>query len=124
MENIEKKAPTYSFAHLGINPTEDAGCADIVELFAKAFGFPSFDVGNSVIVAGPLELPKSPGPGRNGHIGIETDDVDAAMEDLAAKGFHFEESTLTRLPDGTACSVYLTEPFAGFAVHLLRKRQR
>lgn len=113
---------SYRFAHVGINPVPGQGMEDGAAFFSGAFGFPSFDVGTSVIVAGPMELLKAPGPGRNGHLGIETEDVEEAIRDLAEKGFSIEESTLTYRSDGLIQSVYLKEEFCGFAVHLLRKR--
>lgn len=117
-----KEKVRYTFAHLGINPDSATACAETVAQLGRAFGFPSADVGASVIVAGPLEVLKRPGPGGKGHLGIETDQMDAAMEDLMEKGFHFDESTMVRDVGGELQSVYLQEEIAGFAIHLLHKR--
>lgn len=115
-------AVEYSFAHVGLH-CEDAGhCAAAVEAFQKAFGFPAFDVGNSVIVAGPMELTKLLPNAAVGHIGIACPDVAEAIEDLKDKGFAVDESTIQTMPDGRIQSVYLRDTFGGFACHLLQKR--
>ncbi len=115
-------AVEYSFAHVGLHCQDPEGCSAAVEAFQKAFGFPSFDVGSSVIVAGPMELTKAPMRGTAGHIGIACSDVSEAIEDLKAKGFAIDESTLQTMPDGRIQSVYLRDTFGGFACHLLQKR--
>lgn len=121
MQKETKKAPSYTFSHLGMNMSSEASCMETREQFKKAFDFPSIDTGKSVIVEGSLELLKKAESGKYGHIGIETDNIEAAMDDLASKGVHFDETTLVRRTDGVIQSVYLRERFGGFAVHLPRK---
>ena len=110
----------YSFAHMGIHNEDPEKCDEAVEKFKRAFNFASFDLGKSVIVAGPLELTKAPMRGTLGHIGIECPDVDEAIEDLEKKGFSIDKSTLHYTSDGHIQSVYLQDTFGGFACHLLR----
>lgn len=113
----------YSFAHMGIHNENPEKCDEAVEKFKRAFNFASFDLGQSVIVAGPLELTKGPIRGTLGHIGIECSDVDEAIEDLQEKGFYVDESTLQYTSDGHIQSVYLQDTFGGFACHLLRSHE-
>ena len=76
-----------------------------------------------MIVAGPMELTKTPLRSAAGHIGIACTDVALAIEDLKEKGFAIDESTLQYGPDGKLRSVYLQDTFCGFACHLLQKRR-
>lgn len=115
---------TYSFAHMGIHCNDSDACADTVARMQEVFGFPAYDIGSSVIVAGPMELTKKPLRGTAGHIGIECPDVEEAIRDLREKGVEVDESTIQYTPDGKVQSVYLQETFGGFACHLLRKRDR
>lgn len=112
----------YAFAHMGIHNGDVPGCETVVNLLQNAFGFPSFDIGSSVIVAGPLEVTKSNPYGCCGHIGIETASVARAMDDLISKGFTLKEETIQHMPDGRLQSVYLSLRIGDFAVHLLQKR--
>lgn len=117
-------AVEYSFAHVGLHCADAGECTAAVKAFQKAFGFPSFDVGNSVIVAGPMELTKSSPNAAAGHIGIACSDVAEAIEDLKGKGFAVDESTVQTAPDGHIQSVYLRDTFGGFACHLLQQREK
>ena len=113
----------YTFAHMGIHCNSEEDCKAGVAAFQTVFGFPIFDIGNSVIVAGPMELTKTPLRSAAGHIGIACTDVALAIEDLKEKGFAIDESTLQYGPDGKLRSVYLQDTFCGFACHLLQKRR-
>lgn len=113
---------TYKFAHVGINSENAAEAADTVQRLAQMFGLPSFDVGSSVIVGGPIEIVKSAARGRNGHIGIEVSDMILAMQDLHQKGVELDDSSLQISPDGTPVSIYLKQEIGGFAFHLLQSR--
>ncbi|MCM1193881.1 MAG: VOC family protein [Lachnospiraceae bacterium] len=112
----------YSFAHVGLHCDDEAECMAAVEKFRDAFGFPSRDVGNSVIVAGPMELTKMPVRGTAGHIAVACSDMAEAVRELQAKGFAIDETTLQQTPDRQIQSVYLQDTFGGFACHLIQKR--
>lgn len=112
----------YAFAHMGIHSDEESGCLAIVNILQKAFDFPVFDIGSSIIVEGSLEITKSNSFGTSGHIGIETASVARAMNDLQSKGFDLDESTIQYQPTGRPQSVYLNTRPGGFTVHLLQKR--
>lgn len=107
---------------MGIHSEDATGCEMAVQLLQNAFGFPSFDIGSSVIVAGPLEVTKSNPSSCCGHIGIETTSVSRAMNDLVSKGFTLKNDALQCLPDGRPQSIYLNLQVGNFMVHLLQKR--
>lgn len=112
----------YAFAHMGIHSEGDSDCFAIVNTLQSAFGFPAFDIGSSVIVAGSFEITKSNPHGICGHIGIETASVARAINDLQSKGFSLDEGTIQYQPSGRIQSVYLVARIGGFTVHLLQKR--
>ena len=56
--------------------------------------------------------------GAHGHVALQTDDVEAAMADLSAKGIGFQEDTIRRDEAGKIRFVYLEQQVAGFAFHL------
>ena len=112
----------YSFAHMGINSADEIECFITVEKLKNAFAFRSYDIGSSVMVAGPFEVVKTAGRGTHGHIGIETASVARAMEDLSSRGFALDPDSVQRMPNGQIQSVYLQSEIGGFALHLLQKR--
>ena len=58
--------------------------------------------------------------GIHGHIALQTEDVEAAMADLSAKGITFQEDSIKRDPQGRITFVYLEQQVGGFAIHLTR----
>lgn len=112
----------YSFAHMGIHNEEASGCLSVVNTLQSAFGFPSFDIGSSVMVSAAFEITKANPQGVCGHIAIETASVVRAISDLQAKGFSVDESTIQYQPGGRMQSVYLNIRLGGFSVHLVQKR--
>ncbi len=45
--------------------------------------------------------------GTHGHIGMSTDDLEAAVEELTAKGFGFDQETAAHFADGRLQNIYL-----------------
>ena len=58
--------------------------------------------------------------GEKGHIAIRTNRMEAAICELAAKGFQIDPDTAKYKGD-RMIAVYLRQEFGGFAVHLLQK---
>lgn len=122
---MEKTAADLEFtlAHIGINTESSEASLALAEQFFGAFGFPVKE-GNSSNFAGTgIEVMKKQYKGRNGHIAIGTTDIYSAMEYLRDKGFHFDMDT-AKYKDDALIAVYLEEDFGGFAVHLVRQKQK
>ena len=112
----------YSFAHMGINGANVEEARQAAELLSLLFGFPVKE-GNSSIFAGEgIEITKKPYMGTHGHIAIGTPDVAAAVAELEARGFSFDQSTAKYKPDGTLNAIYITREICGFAIHLVGKK--
>lgn len=65
-----------------------------------------------------FEVMKHSRRGAHGHIALQTEDVEAAMADLAQKGITFQEDTIKRDENGKICFIYLVQEFGGFSFHL------
>ena len=64
------------------------------------------------------EVMNSDKRGARGHVAMQTDDVEGAMEALRAKGIGFLEDTVKRNAEGKITFVYLDTEIAGFQFHL------
>ena len=80
------------------------------------FGF-DYAAGNSSIFAGnkSIEIMKSKGRGKYGHIAVGTNTLPRAIAYFKNKGIAFAEDTIT---DKAA---YFADEIAGFTIHLVQK---
>lgn len=110
----------FELAHIGINAEDAETSMQITKKFAHTFGMPIKE-GNSSNFAGKgIEVCKTQGLGRNGHIAIKTNSVQRAIAYLARNGVEVDMST-AKGPEDNPTAVYLKDEFGGFAVHLLKK---
>ncbi|MBQ4506045.1 MAG: glyoxalase/bleomycin resistance/dioxygenase family protein [Firmicutes bacterium] len=115
---MEKKVQ-YTIKHIGINNKNEEEARENAKLLCSLFNVELMPEAPTNIFAGSLfECMKHDKTGRCGHIALQTDDLEAAMEDLASKGIHFKEETIKRDESGKVTFVYLVEEVAGFAFHL------
>ena len=71
--------------------------------------------------AGPyFECMKAPFHGKNGHIAMQTPDLESAVAELKEKGFSFREETAAHDDAGKLKNIYLAGEYGGFAIHILR----
>ncbi len=106
----------FEVKHVGINCENEAEALKAAQLFAAMFGF-DYAAGNSSIFAGnkSIEIMKSQGRGKYGHIAIGTNTLPRAIAYFKNKGIAFAEETVT---DKAA---YFADEIAGFAIHLVQK---
>lgn len=112
--------PEFSLAHIGINP-DGAEATVIADRFCSAFGYARKDGASSVFAGSAVEVMRENYLGAKGHIAFGTQDIDAAVQWLEAKGFSVAPATAKYDGDGSLKAIYLTETFDGFAVHLLKR---
>jgi len=115
--------PQYKLKHVGINAADEAEARATAELLCHLFNVEiNKEVPKVSFFTDPLfEIMKYTNHetrGVHGHIGLQTDDVEAAMADLASKGNTFQEDTIKRNAEGKPTFVYLTQQVAGFSFHL------
>ena len=66
--------------------------------------------------AGPyFECMKAPFHGKNGHIAMQTPDLESAVAELKEKGFSFREETAAYDDAGKLKNIYLAGEYGGFA---------
>jgi len=117
-----QKVLGFDLAHIGIN-MECENCAlEVANAFSTMFGF---DVknGNSSVFAGTgIEVNKSIGYGKNGHIAIKTANIARATAYLERIGVAINWDSAKKDANGNMVAVYLAAEFGGFAVHLLQAK--
>lgn len=108
----------FKLKHIGINCMDENQANQTASTFEKLFGMDK-KAGNSSIFAGSdIEAMKSPFLGKNGHIGIGTNDISRAISYLKKQGIEFDMDT-AKYQDEKIKMVYLKNEISGFAIHLL-----
>jgi 2-dehydro-3-deoxyphosphogluconate aldolase/(4S)-4-hydroxy-2-oxoglutarate aldolase len=111
-----------SFVHMGINAQNEEEALKAARSFEAFFGFAARPGSASNFAGDCIEIMKSPGQGKNGHIGIGTVSVVKAAAFLSRMGVEFKPETARTDAEGDWTFVYLKEEIAGFAVHLVQKK--
>lgn len=115
MNNLVK----YRLKHIGINCKNEKEARKMVTLLCSLFNMePGPENESHIFVSNCFEVMKHDKIGKYGHIALQTDDVELAMKDLAAKGIHFQEDTIRRDREGKIIFIYLKEDIGGFSFHL------
>jgi 2-dehydro-3-deoxyphosphogluconate aldolase / (4S)-4-hydroxy-2-oxoglutarate aldolase len=112
----------FELAHIGINSENSQTSMEIANRFANIFDMP-LKKGNSSNFAGTgIEVNKAQGYGKNGHIGIGTNNITRAIAYLERNGVEVDMSTAKGQEGKPPVAVYLKEEIGGFGVHLLQKK--
>lgn len=112
---------TFELVHVGINQENAADAAALCELLGTLFNLAPRHGQKSEFAGSFFECMRQPGPGKNGHIAMQTENLEAAVEELKAKGFSFREDTAAYTEAGKLRNIYLSGEFGGFAIHILSK---
>ena len=115
---MERKI-VYRISHVGINNQSAEEAAEVLKQLCFLFDLePAKDNPGRVFAGDLFEVMKHTRRGKYGHISLQTEDVEAAMADLAAKGITFQEDTIKRDENGKINFVYFVQEIGGFAFHL------
>lgn len=110
----------FELAHVGVNCENAEEAEKAAKTLCALFGL-DYKPGNSSVFAGKAaEFMKKPGRGKNGHIGIATNNVERAIYHLSRQGVSFIEESRVTDAKGTK-AIYLDCEIGGFAVHIVRK---
>ena len=110
----------FELAHVGINcPDSDKSLA-VCNDFEKAFGFEIKTGNSSNFASAGVEVMKSMYLGKNGHLAVRTNKIEAAVAELEKRGFAVDMDTAKYKGD-RMIAVYLKNEVGGFAIHLLQK---
>lgn len=109
----------YRIKHIGIRTDSPEEAAQLAALLSALFDLGGTHETPVACWAGSLfEVMTSDRRGARGHVAMQTDDVEGAMEALRAKGIGFLEDTIKRNDEGKVTFVYLDTEIAGFQFHL------
>lgn len=115
----------FEMVHIGINCSENNDdAAETARWLSQMFGFKLKEGGSSIFASSSIEIMKTKGLGRHGHLAIGTNNIDRAMAYLSSKGVAFDVSNAKRDEAGNMLAVYLENEMAGFAVHLVKNNGR
>ncbi len=116
---MSKSVPKYRIAHIGLNHPDEAQALDTVRALCAVFDLEPDHETNTHVFAGDLfEVKKNMTRGKYGHVAMQTDDIELALDHLAQKGISFREETIRRNEFGKIEFVYLNLEIAGFWFHL------
>lgn len=108
----------FKLLHLGVNSASESEAAALASLFGDRFGLGT-KTGKSSIFAGTiLEVMKSPGRGRFGHIGISTRCIERAIAHFRLRGIALDENSKKFNEAGKLTAIYFADEPGGFATHL------
>ena len=108
----------FRIKHIGIRTDSAEEAASTAGLLAALFGLSTRATDTAVWAGDLFEVMNSDRRGARGHVALQTDDVEGAMEALRAKGIGFLEDTVKRNVEGKITFVYLDREIAGFQFHL------
>ena len=111
----------YKLAHIGVNTESAQDAAELAAALCDMFNLTPKHGNKSEFAGSIVECMKSPYLGKNGHIALKTEDLDAAVAELKAKGHTFNMDTAAYTEDGKLKNIYLDGEFGGFAIHIMRQ---
>jgi len=111
----------FDLAHIGINMPDADSSLSVTKKFSQIFNFPLKEGNNSNFAGTGIEVNKSIGLGKNGHIAIKTNSIPRAIAYLERNGFKVDLTSAKGPAGGPVVAIYMKEEIGGFAVHLLQK---
>lgn len=111
----------FELAHVGINNSDAQAAEELAQLLCMMFNLEPRHGQKSEFAGTIVECVRSQYLGTHGHIGMKTDDLGSAVEELKEKGFSFNMDTVAYLDDGRLQNIYLDGEFGGFAIHVMQK---
>ena len=110
---------SYRIKHLGIRTDSMEEARQLAVILSALLDLGDVRQMPTACWAGELfEVMSSDIRGSRGHVALQTDDVEAAMEAMRAKGVEFDESSIRRDKEGRIQFVYLKLELFGFQFHL------
>ena len=113
----------FAIKHVGINSETEEEAKRTADLFSNIFGFPQMELPISYFCGQDIEVMKSIGRGRMGHIAIMTWSVERAIAYLERNGVEMDYTTLRTDAKGKPEFIYLKQDFGGFDIHLAVRRK-
>jgi 2-dehydro-3-deoxyphosphogluconate aldolase/(4S)-4-hydroxy-2-oxoglutarate aldolase len=112
----------FTFAHMAINTLNPETAQEIAAVFQKLFCFTVKDGNTSLFAGDCIEINKSEGLGKYGHIGVYTNSVAKAAAFFERQGITLDWNSAKKDANGKPTVVFLKEEIAGFAVHIVQRK--
>lgn len=116
-----KKAFGFELLHVGVNTADAADAANVANTFADLLSIPVIEYPGAFFAGTMFEIVKGPFLGKNGHIAIQTSDIERAVHHFQCKGAELDMNSAVRNDKGDLIAIYFKEQIGGFAIHLRRK---
>ena len=113
---------TFELAHVGINNGSPEEALELSRTLCALFNLEQRPGKKSDFAGTIVECVRSQYYGTHGHIGLRTDDLPSAVEELSGKGITFIEETRAFFDDGRLQNIYLDGEWGGFAIHVMQKQ--
>ena len=94
---------TFELVHVGINNNSHEESTQLANLLCTLFNLTPRHGGKSEFAGNYFECMNMPFLGTHGHIAMQTEDLEAAVEELKEKGFSFNMDTAAYREDPAAC---------------------
>ncbi len=109
----------YTIKHVGIRTDSPEEARQLAVILSALLDLGDVNETPIACWAGTLfEVMNSDVRGARGHVALQTDDVEAAIADMKAKGVEFDEKSIRRDENGKICFIYLKLDLNGFQFHL------
>jgi 2-dehydro-3-deoxyphosphogluconate aldolase/(4S)-4-hydroxy-2-oxoglutarate aldolase len=108
--------------HIGVNMENEDAALKAANRFSALFGFQTKAGSTSVFSGDGIEVMKTIGFGKYGHIAIGTNSIHRARAFLERQGIEFNAESVKTDAKGNVIAVYLKEEIGNFAVHLVQKK--
>lgn len=111
----------FELKHVGINCADEQEADSVASSFETIFGFTKKTGNTSVFAGTAVEAMKIPYFGAKGHIAIQTNYIERAINYLETQGVVFNKDSAKYNDKGAMMAIYLQDEIGGFAVHLVQK---
>lgn len=111
----------FELAHIGINCDDEDSAVSIAETIANLFRVSPRYMNSAVFAGTAVEIVKSNGLGKNGHIGFYTNSISRAMAYFDALNVAINENSYKYNKNGEISCFYLKDDIGNFAFHVVER---
>ena len=118
-----EQKPKFTLAHIGINVADGPEAEQDANILAGLFELGINEGAGNYFLDDSIEIMKIPGKGKAGHIAFAVDNIETAISYLEQKGILFAREYFKYDEAGKIAAAYLEKEVAGFALHLIERKQ-
>ncbi len=111
----------FELLHVGVNTRDAQDASNVANSFAGLLSIPVMEFPGAYFAGSMFEIVKGPFLGENGHIAIQTNDIERAVHHFECMGAELDKGSAVRDENGGLIAIYFKQTIGGFAIHLRRK---